>query len=268
MSLEYIRPRNVEEALECLLSRTFKILAGGTDLVIQLREGRHKDLPILDISRLSELRFIREKDGKTVIGALTTLSDLLSSESLRRTAPVLLAAVREIGSVQIRNMGTIGTRFCQIVSLGRKGRTRTMPLPDFLLGPCKTVLESCELIHSVSFSTPPVYQHFEKLGERKAQAISIASTALVSGFKNGRLKGIRVALGSVAPTVIRAKQAEAFLESRPLTPDMILDAGEMAAQEASPISDVRATAAYRRKMVMAMVTRGLWPCLKEVGESR
>ena len=241
-----------------------RLLAGGTDLLVRLKDSMNWPI-LIDISGLQELRGISVNGNTITIGALSTYTELLASDILKQHASVLLQAAQLVGSPQIRNRGTIGGNIANgspagdtlpplyvlgatVVTVGSKG-SRKIAIEDFFTGPGKTVLLRNEII--VSIHIPPAEnekQIFLRLGQRKALAISKVSIAVSAITGKGNIEDIRIALGSVAPTVIRANKTEELLKGAVLTDASIQAACEVVEKEAVPISDIRSEEEYRRRM--------------------
>ncbi|MGC9116834.1 MAG: FAD binding domain-containing protein [Conexivisphaera sp.] len=272
------RPSSLSGALEHLSSReaSARPVAGATDVSIMLRSGAIEEPELLDLSGLGELRYVRgAEDGQLEVGALATFSDLLGSGLVRSAAPLLAAAARSVGSPQIRNLATLAGNVCTAspagdgilplrvlgatIRLVSAGGARDVPIEDFLVGPHRTARRPDELVASILIGAqPPGYRwFFRKLGPRSANAISVASVAGIIGVRGGAVEDARIALGAVAPTVIRSRRAEASLVRRELTEDSMWDAALAAAEESSPISDVRGSAEYRRMAVAGLLYRAL-----------
>lgn len=218
----------------------------------------------LDIWRVDELRGITDEGDALRIGALTTYTQLIKSELIQKHAPALVAASRTVGAIQIQNRGTIGGNIVNAspagdslpvlsaydaeVEIGSARGTRRVPFNEFYAGYRRSVLEPDELVLAVRI--PKLKQgerdFFWKVGTRRAQAISktvLAAKAMMSGNK---IESISIGVGSVAPTVIRARKTEGLLISSTLTPELVERAGQMIAQEIAPITDLRSTEDYRR----------------------
>lgn len=262
--------------LEQMLAETGgKILAGGTDLILFMEAGRLQPQTVIDISRLGALRYICGDAHAIRIGALATHSDLVRSPLLREWAPLLPIAAATIGAVQVRNRGTVGGNIMTAspaadtgpallalgasVTLRSLGGERRLPLGEFVLGPGKTALVPNEYLAEIDFATPPANARgvFYKVGRRKAQAISLAGVAVHLIAYGDCIEEACIALGSVAPTVMRARAAEDMLRGQPWQRDLVARAAESAAAAAQPITDIRASADYRRKLVQTWVRRAL-----------
>jgi CO/xanthine dehydrogenase FAD-binding subunit len=283
---EYYRPENTDELREVFNRTRGRLIAGGTDVLPRLRRGQFVTESLIDISRLSELRFIREVDGQIEIGALTTHANLVASPLLQQQAPALLQAVVTIGCPQTRQRGTLGGNLANAspaadsapplltlaadLYLTGVSSTRIIHLYDFFIGPGDTCLDVGEYIHSVTFCRPSGRwgAAFEKLGKRNGMAISLASAAAYLEIgAEGRLKMVRLALGSVAPRPVRCPHAEAFLVGNNPGHELFQEAGQAALEDISPISDVRASAEYRQHIVPVLIRRTLEEALQQA-ESR
>ena len=283
---EYYRPESIDELCEVFNRTKGSLVAGGTDVFPMLRRGQFSSASLIDISRLKELRFIRESDGKIEIGALTTHADLVISLLLRQTAPSLVQAAATIGCPQTRQRGTLGGNLANAspaadsapplltlaaeLHLAGAGMARSMPLSDFIIGPGETCLKAGEYIHSVAFLSPSGLwgAAFEKLGKRNGMAIAIASSAAYLEIgDDGRLQNARLALGSVAPTPVLSPHAKACLEAKSPSPELFQQAGQAALEDIYPISDVRASAEYRQHIVPVLIRRTLEKAFKQA-ESR
>jgi carbon-monoxide dehydrogenase medium subunit len=276
LSLALCSPSTIELACRALTEGGGRVVAGGTDLIPQLRAGRLAVKQLVDLSRLDNLRYIVRDAGTVHIGALTTFDTLLRSPLLNQCAPALAQAAGLVGAVQTRNRGTIGGNVANaspagdtlppllamnaLVTLFSVRGKRTLPLASLLLGPRETAIAADEILHHVSLPSLPSAARsvYLRHGRRKGQAISIASAAVVLQLDDqGRIRDARVALGAVAPTAIRCPGCEAALRGMWPSEDLATEAGRIAAQECEPIDDVRATARYRRHVVAQLVRRGL-----------
>ena len=260
-----LRPKSVREALAMLRDEgPLTPLAGCTDLYVALNFGTLQATRFLDLWRLDRLRPIEVRGGVLSIGALATYTDLIRSALVRRRLPTLAAAAREVGGVQIQNRGTIGGN---VVNASPAGDTlpvlaaadasavlasaagvRRVPVVAFYTGYRQTVRRPDELL--IALEVPPVRgrQYFRKVGTRAAQAISKVVMAGIAGSPP------RIALGSVAPTVMRARQTEAALARRA----SLEEAQHTLARELAPIDDLRSTAEYRRRVSNAKVALARW----------
>lgn len=263
-SLKILKPRSLSEALE-LLSQGGKPLAGGTDLFVRLKKGVESPEFLVYIGELPELRVLEETEDGLLIGAALTHAELLSSPLTARF-PILRMSLSTIGSPAIRAMGTIGGNLVNaspagdslipLYLLSARVRTestngsREIPVEDFILGPGKTALKPGELVRSIFLPFPQgsPLSYFRKVGRRRALVIAVASLGALVWTEGGRVKRARLALGSVAPTVIRPREVEEALVGRPLDPAAWEDLVPVLSAATSPISDLRASADYRRKV--------------------
>ncbi len=273
----YVAARDAAEAV-ALLGRYgagAKVLAGGTDLIADLKFAARGPEVVVDISRTAELEGIALTPAGLRIGALTTHSEIMASALIRERLPALIEAAATIGAVQTRNLGTLGGNLvtcvpsmdsgpalialeAQVTVMGPCGR-RAMALADLFVGPRQTSLGPAELLVEVVVPAANMGKPtaFQKFGLRKGQALALVNAAASFWVEDGKFGAPRIALGAVAPTVIRAPEAEAWLDGRPIGAEAMAEAGRIAASEAKPISDVRASAAYRRELVAVLVKRAL-----------
>jgi CO/xanthine dehydrogenase FAD-binding subunit len=274
----YVAPQDLGQALEFLSLHRGKarILAGGTDLTPQIKEGILSPRLLLDVKGIRDLYGIQKKDGTLVLGALHPLGQLINSSILREEVPSLVQAMGMIGSYQIRNRATLGGNLCNaspaadtappLLALGASlilrtiQGSRSVPLERFFLGPGKTVLEENEILTHIEIPLPEKKVHgvFLKHTGRKAMDLAIVNVAALASFDpDGDSQDVRIALGAVAPTPMRATQLERILEGEQMTPEMIKQAREEIKKEVSPITDLRASLEYRREMAGVMLERAL-----------
>jgi xanthine dehydrogenase small subunit len=262
--LRLLRPQDLDDALRLLAEEPSLVpLAGCTDLYVALNFGTLQARSFLDLHGLRELRGISEADGVIRFGASTTHTDVVSSQLAQRALPMLVAACREIGGVQIQNRGTLGGNIANaspagdtlpvfaaveaVLVLTHRDGERRIPFTDFYTGYRATVMRPGELITSIEVVAPAGRQWFRKVGTRAAQAIS---KMVLAGVRNG---GARIAIGSVAPTVLRLRQTEAAL-AQGMPPDAVVAAMDT---EIAPIDDIRSTAEYRRAVARNLLRRFL-----------
>lgn len=274
---EVLVARDSHDAVALLAAHapSAKVLAGGTDLLVDLKSGSRSVDVLVDISRADDLRTIAVTDDGLAIGALVTHSEIMRSPLIRRLAPVLAEAARSIGAVQTRNLGTLGGNLVSavpsmdsgpalmaldaFVAIAGPDGPRRVPLAEFFAGPRKTCLGPAELVTAVVVPSRNLRKAaaFLKFGLRKGQALALVNVAAALWSGDGACSEPAIALGAVAPTVIRATTAEAYLTGRPLTEETIAEAGRLAAADAKPISDFRAGADYRRELVCVLTRRAL-----------
>jgi carbon-monoxide dehydrogenase medium subunit len=271
---EYFAPASLDEACRLLAGYdgAARAVAGGTDLLLKLKAGRLSPPAVVNIKRLPELRQ-RSVNSHLTLGALTTLEEIRRSPLLRARAPALVTAADTMASTQIRNLATLGGNLCNaapsadlapiLLALGAvahiagpNGR-RAVPLDDFFTGPGQTVLAPGELLVAVQLPLAGWRACYLKLAPRACMDIAVVGVGLALDVAGGRCRSARVALGAVAPTPIRAPEAEAELLAGPLTLQRVERAARLAAEAARPIDDVRGSAGYRRRMVAVLVRRGL-----------
>ncbi len=270
----YYRPRSLEEALEILVQRAGEVrpVAGGTDLLVQAKDGRVDPAALFDVTLVAELQGIEEEGGHLRIGSGVTHAELMGSALVERYCPALPMACAFVGGPQIRNRATLGGNLAnaspaadtvpplyaadasvQLVSVSER---REVPIADFFTGPGQTVLAPDELIVGVRVPRRPgVRAAFFRLGQRRAQAISKVSIAVAMSFREGRPDWVRVAVGSVGPTVIRALQTEKALQGGGY--DALRQALEAVKQEVRPLDDLRSTREYRREMSAVLLERAI-----------
>ena len=275
---KYYNVSSLTEALELLAEHQerARIISGGTDIILELENGARDGLDVLiDITRLPGLNEISLHGDEIHLGALVTHNQVVGSSLMVQRALPLAQACLQVGSPQIRNRATVAGNIVtaspandtitpllvlgasvQLVSVEGE---RTVSLADFYTGVRRTVMRPDEILTGISFPALSSDERgiFLKLGLRQAQAIAVVNTAIVSRFDGEVVVDARISLGSVAPTIIRAPVAEQSLIGKTLTPESIAVAARLAASTATPIDDIRATAAYRTEMTKVLVARGL-----------
>lgn len=276
--LTFYHPHSLEEALECLARdpEATKVVAGGTDLYLQVREKQVDAKFMVDLSHIPELHFFRDEAGGTTLGPTLTFAELMQNQTLCRRFPGLVEAAGRIGSPQVRNRGTVGGNIgraspagdCSValLSLGAEvtlrslKEQRTVPLSEFFTGPGSHIGRPEEVITEIRL---PAWAgrsgcSFIKLGKRKALILAIAAVAAyVELDEKSRVRLARVALGSLAPTPRRSFSAEAALEGQPASMEAFVEAGQAALADIDPIDDLRASADYRREVTPVLVRRAL-----------
>lgn len=275
---EYYSVSSISEALSLLSEHRdrARIIAGGTDILIELERDQRPGMDILiDISRVLGANQIRLHGDQISLGPLVTHNQVVGSELLIKRALPLALACWEVGAPQIRNRATIAGNLITAspandtitplmameatVTLASVSGERTVPLRDFYTGLRQTVMRPDEMMVRIAFPALGDNERgvFLKLGLRAAQAISVINTAVVLSFDGDVIQDARITLGSVAPTIIRTPVAENRLKGHRLDDTLIREVARIAAATPSPIDDVRATATYRTDMIRVMVSRAL-----------
>jgi carbon-monoxide dehydrogenase medium subunit len=279
-ALEMYQPMSLQEASRLLKDKGpgGRFLAGGTDLVIAIKEKGLIPKYVVDLKRIPGLSGIRENpDGSIAICAMTTMREVETSPLITEKYPFLAQSAAEVGSIQIRNRATVGGNMANatpsadvapsLIALDATAKlvnatdARTVPLEDFFRGPGQTVMNCDEILTDITIpkTTPRLVGEYIKFSPRDMMDLAYVGIAVVYalGEREKRCEGVRIVLGAVAPTPIRARVAEAILEGQTLTEALAATAGEEAAMESKPISDVRSSAEYRRAMVSAMTKRAI-----------
>ena len=278
-TFDYSAPETIDEAVSLLKAAggSARPLAGGTDLVVQMKE-RATRFPypetIVSLDRVSELRGVdfSETDGLR-IGAGATMTDVASHPAVRERYAALAEGAGVVGSLQTMNMATIGGNVCnaapsadtappllvyeaEAVIVGPNGR-RTLPIAEFFRGPGVTDLAPDELLAELRLPVPPsaTGAAFRRHTPRKQMDIAVVGVAVALTLSGDTIERARVALGAVAPTPLRASAAEAALQGQTANAETFAKAAEAAVQDSSPITDLRASAEYRRHLVKVMTAR-------------
>lgn len=274
---EYVNAGNIQEVLSILYKKCehARIVAGATDLILEIERGTRKNIEtLIDISRIPGLTEITYENGNIHLGPMVTHNHCVASKLIREFAYPLARACWEVGSPQIRNRGTVAGNLVTaspandtitpliglgaMITLASVHGERKVPLKEFYLGVRRTILRPDEMVVDISF--PALIQKrgiFSKFALRKAQAISLVNVAIILQVENEIVQEAIITLGSVAPTIVEAVKAGEFLVGKKLANENIEEAARLAVEAANPISDVRGTAGYRRRMVQVLVSRGL-----------
>lgn len=288
MATDYLFPATVDEALDILDKQCgeARVIAGGTDLMIQVKEGHHQVETFVDITRISELTGIQELDDGTIwIGATTTHRQLWESPIIQSRASVLAHACRTIGALQIQTVGTIGGNVVNampaadgsiaLMALSAEAEVATiggrqwMALEEAFMRPGVCKIESCgEVLAGFRFKGlgRRAGSGFERLARRRALSLPMLNCGVAVQLNEAgdRFEHVAIALGPVAPIPFRAREAEAMLAGVPLNEEAIRSAAEIAMEEAHPrTSLIRASKEYRKDMVAVLVRRALERAVKQ-----
>lgn len=279
---EYLEPTSMPQALEWLNAyrARARVLAGGTDLYLRLRQSVFLPDYVIDLKRVPDLDYITAtREGGVQIGPTALQESVARSLLIRQMYPALAEAAGWVGSVQTRNRATLVGNLCNaspaadtapaLLSYGAQVKMasingeRSVPLEEFFVGPGKTVLQDNELLAEIVLPAPAPHTgaaFFRRT--RTAMDIAVVCGAAMLTVANGTCQDVRIALGAVGPTPMRAPRAESALRGQALTEPLIEDASRIAAEEARPIDDVRSSAEYRREMVSILTRRGLKQALE------
>ncbi len=273
-TFEHYAPDSIEELLEMLKSKpNAKLIAGGTDLLLQMKQGTAQPETVISLKNVEELRgFSVSKNGYR-LGAGMTLRGITRSNELTQNFPGLVYAAGVVASEQIRTLATLGGNICNaspsadmvpplialdaVVQLVSNQGQRDLSLSEFFKGPGESILKSGEIMHSIFLPQPSGNMIYSKHAPRKFMDLAVVGVAVRLAKKNGKINEARVALGAVGPVPFRAEKTEALLAGQTLTTELMLEAGEMAAGECVPIDDIRGSAWYRKRMVKVHVRRNL-----------
>ncbi len=275
LEMQYSEPSTLKEAFS-ILSKVAgaKILAGGTDVIVSMREGKIAPTHIVNIKRISGLdRIGPSTRGGLSIGALATIGSVETSAIVRNAFPMVAEAAHQLGSLPVRNRATVGGNLCNsspsadmappLIALGAIAKIsgprakRSVKLEDFFTGPGKTILSKTEILTEIRIPTPPKdsFSAFLKHGPRQCMDIATVNAALLVTMKRKLCGDARIVLGAVAPIPMRAKKAEREIRGKPIGDEAVYRVAEIAAHECVPISDVRGSANYRRQIVDVLVKR-------------
>ncbi|MEA2741178.1 MAG: aerobic carbon-monoxide dehydrogenase medium subunit [Acetobacteraceae bacterium] len=285
MAFEVHHPESVEQAIRLAgeLAPHARFLAGGTDLIIQINRKRRAPRHLIALGGIDGLSGIELRDGEMVLGALTTHKAIERCAHFDGRLAVLAEAARVVGGHQVRNVATIGGNVVNaspaadllppllaldaaVVLAGSRG-TRHVPIAQFLRGPGSTERAEDEILLRIAFPCPSegAATAFIKAGRRRAMEISVVSVAAVLELDGShRCRTARIALGAVGPVAMRVPEAEIGLQGHEPTEAAFSEAGRLAAAACAPISDVRASAEYRRMLIQALVPRALRRCLQRI----
>jgi carbon-monoxide dehydrogenase medium subunit len=278
---DFIQPTNIDAAILALAEHNpnVRILNGGTDYLVELKHVAQSPGVVVDVSRLQDLRGIEIVDAGLRIGAGTTHTEIMANPLVKEYVPAMIDAAHTVGAVQTRNLGTLGGNLvtcvpsmdsgptllamdAEVIILGSKG-TRQSSLTDFFVGPRKTSLEPDELLLEIIIPKENLGKpaSFIKFGLRKGQALALVNAASALWIEGNKFKDVRIALGAVAPVVMRATRAEALLEGQVICEELVQEAAKIAVGEAKPIDDFRASKEYRNDLIEVGARRTLQAAL-------
>ncbi|MBI3911590.1 MAG: xanthine dehydrogenase family protein subunit M [Armatimonadetes bacterium] len=282
-AFDYLEPVTVAEACAMLADHgpRARPLAGGTDLLIQMEMGKVRPEAVVHLGRIEALRGIEwDPQAGLRISAGVTLREVETHPIIRERYPALATAAQVVGSVQIRNLGTLVGNLCNAspsadtspallaldgqVEIASPTESFTIPVAEFWTGPGQMVLQPGQLVTGVRLPvpTPSLRTWYYKLAVRKAMDLAMVGVCVALEPRNGSARRVRIALGAVAPTCLRARHAEQLAEQGEITNGCLEAIAEAAVAATSPISDQRASADYRRAMVGSLTRRAFTQLLR------
>ncbi len=275
-NFQLLLPTTIAEASGMLLAHgeRARLLAGGTDLFVMMKDHKISVDYLIDLNGIEGLDVLEVRpDGSLLIGARATFSRIVGSAYIRQHYPVLVDAMERIGSKQIRNVATIGGNLCNAVPsadsspallvsdakllLSDGKNERTLPLDEFFIGPRQTALDPGELLKAVIVPEPAddFTAAYKKFTRRKAMDLALLGVAVSCRLDGNTCSDARIALATAAPTAIRMREAEAFLNGKELTDENIRAAAKLASEKARPRTSFRATESYRRRLIERLTPR-------------
>jgi CO/xanthine dehydrogenase FAD-binding subunit len=275
---EYLKPNDIKELLVLMAENKHRatLIAGGTNLIHQMRNGEKEPEVLVDISELEELTGIKTDDNFISIGAATSIAEIAASPDIGEHCPILAAAAKQLGNPLTRNRATIGGNLAnaspcadtappllaleaEIHITNAEGQTRTVSADKFFMGYKWTHLEKGDVMTRITVPKPLVAAKggHTKLGLRKAAAICVASVALMLEKEGDAVKRARIAFGSVAPKPIRAYRLEQYIEGKSIDDKLLSDCEPLLQEEISPIGDIRGSESYRRFATAAIFNRNM-----------
>ena len=275
---EYLAPKTVDEAIDLLSrhGREAKPIAGGTDLLLKMKRREEVPRYLVGLKNIPGLDTIEYNDGQGLrFGPLVTIHAMETSRMVREKFPILSQAASTIGSAQIRNLGTVVGNLCNAlpsadmipslivlgatVTIAGKKAEKDIPVEGFLTGPGQTVLAHDELVVEVKVPCLPPHSGgvYIKHAPREAMDLAIIGVATLITLDEGMCSQVKICLGNVGPTQVRATKAEGILLGKPFSAELVRQASEMASEEARPRSSIRSSAEYRKEMVRTLTARAL-----------
>jgi CO/xanthine dehydrogenase FAD-binding subunit len=275
---EYLEPQTIQEAISNLQKYPgqAEILAGGTDLIVNIKKRKIKPEIIVSISKIPEFNRISYSDDNGLeLGSMVNVSELVESPVIKTVFPVLSKAASKLGSKQIRNRATVGGNICSarpagdiigpLIACGAKVQIvsptgeREEKLEAIFTGPGLTTIGKDEILTKIIIDNQQrnYVSNYLKHGIRNAMEIALVSVTVILNIDNNICRSARIVLGAVAPTFIHSLEAEQYLEGKKISEDVAKRAGQLAASSCKPISDIRASADYRRHLVRVLTKRSL-----------
>ncbi len=284
-AFDYIAPRSVDEAVSLLASHNgdARVLTGGTDLIVQLREGRRTARLVVDVKHIPDLMHITHDENGLRIGAAVACRDICADPIVKRSYPGLVDGIHLIGGVQIQGRASVGGNLCNaspaadsipalivhntVCHLTGQGGRRTLPAEEFCIAPGRNALQIGELLTHITVPVPPknfgaAYLRFIPRNEMDIAVVGAGASVILDG---DRIVSARIGLGAVAPTPLLASEAGAFLSGTALTRANIKEAARIAQSIARPITDLRGTAEHRKHLVAVLVERALDKAIERAG---
>ncbi|NIM90479.1 MAG: xanthine dehydrogenase family protein subunit M [Candidatus Aminicenantes bacterium] len=279
--IEYHAPRTLAEALKLLVKlKEARIMAGGTDLLVELKQGLVEAEALISLQNIKELKKIEKKDQSLRLGAMVTPQEIISHPLIKQHFPALVEAAKSMASPQVRSLATIGGNIASAVPSADLPPTliaaeaslelqctesfREVNLLEFFTGPRLTICRDEELLISILIPVPPPKTgiSFLKFSLREANALAVASVASRITLENEVISQASVVLGAVAPSPLLALKASELLEGKKPSPSLFEKAASIAKDEASPISDIRSSIWYRKELIQVLTRRSLAESLK------
>jgi len=267
----FVKANSIQEIFGVLrqTDKDIRIIAGGTDVMPRVNFQMDSPDCFLYIGEVP-LNYIKDEENKIIIGATTTLTEILCSKVVKDNLPMLWAAVSHMASCAVRNKGTIGGNICNAspaadtavpliaynatIRISSENGERTVKADEFFKGPGMTVLSKEEIVKEIEFEkNVDLKWAYKKLGRRKADTLSLVSAGIVANVKEGSISAIRIALGAVAPVPVLAKKTAAFLDGKRIDKSLFEEAAKIMCDEISPINDGRSTASYKKQAAQAVV---------------
>jgi len=281
-------PRTLSEAFKLLSDlEDARIMAGGTDLFVDIKQGLVKARDIISLQDIEELKGIQKDGNRIRVGATSTPQEILSSSLIKQHLPALAEAAQSMASTQIRTLATIGGNITSAVpsadlppslivadaavELRCADSSREIPLSEFFTGPRETVCRTGELLMSIFLPMLPPHTgiSYQKCTLREANSLAVASVASRLTLKNGGIERAAIVLGAVAPTPVLASKASAYLQGKTPSPEIFMGAAALAKEEGKPISDIRGSVWFRKELIQVLTHRGLSEAFERAqGKSR